>query len=213
LNRGFDTVCERCGRAPRSGRLALPVCRWRYGPALKRHIELVSVLVNAGRMTVEQAAFLVTSLRDGEWLHDEEAALAKPAALGLTAIPGAVTELSSGLIQRELETALAIDQASLSTLDTAPTSVIFFIGASPEPGSVETKEAYESLIASLSVTLGKPQRVWEDQPTPLEWSDTEVDVGVQLFDRRDTSVVMVWVEHRLRSQEAERRARVNRNAH
>jgi hypothetical protein len=163
-------------------------------------------------MTVEQAVFLVSSLRDGEWLHDEEAALAKLAALGLTATPGAVTEFSSGLIQRELETALTIDQASLSTLDTAPTSVIFFIGASPEPESAVTKAAYGSLIASLSVTLGRPQRVWEDQPTPLKWCDTDLDVGVQLFDRRDTGVVMVWVEHRLRSQEAERRARVNRSA-
>jgi hypothetical protein len=162
-------------------------------------------------MTVENATAIVTSLRDGRWLQDEAAASAQLAALGFMGKPGSEAEPLPGLMQREFEGPAGIEQLSLSCLDGRPTTVTFFIGASPEPESAVTRSAYGSLIASLAASLGAPERVWPDRPMPVLWREGELDVGLQLFDRRDHSVVMVWIEHRVRSQDAEARFHAEEN--
>jgi hypothetical protein len=164
------------------------------------------ILGEAGGMSVERAVAVVTSLREGGWLDGDEAALVRLAALGLIEKPRAGAELPSGLHRRELEAAQGIEQPSLSSVDGEPANVTFFMGSSPEPESEATRSAYRDLVAALAASLGPPQRVWADRPSPVQWREADLDIGLQLFDRRD-SVVMVWVEHRSRSQEAERRAR------
>jgi hypothetical protein len=173
---------------------------------------LSGVLVKGGRITVERATAIITSLLDGRWLRDEATASAQLAELGFPVRPGTETELSPGLIQWELEATTGIEQPSLSSLEGKPTTVNFFVGSSPEPESATTRSAYEALIASLDLTLGAPERVWPDQPTPILWRNGDLDVGMQLFDRRDASVVMVWIEHRLRNRDAETRAQADEGA-
>jgi len=157
-------------------------------------------------MTVEQSVGIVSSLLDGRWLDSEEAAAGALQELGFAVPAGAGRQLTGGSVQHDLEHPAGIDHASLTTADGEPVSVIFLLASVPEPQSMATTATYRALLAALSDLLGAPERVWPDQPTPVQWRTAELDVGAQLFDRRDSSV-MVWVEHRARSQQAELRAR------
>jgi len=158
-------------------------------------------------MSMERVVAIVSSLSKGRWLVSEEAALDELQLLGFGNAAETVAELSSGVRQRRVDPVSGIEHASLSSLYGEPTSIFFFVASAPEPASASTTGAYEELVAGLSEELGSPERVWVEQPSPLRWRTGELDVGVQLFDRRDTSVVMVWVEHRTRSQTAENSAR------
>jgi hypothetical protein len=162
-------------------------------------------MVNACQMTVNKVSEIVESLRAGRWLKDDQAAIDALSSLGFAEQPSTITALPSGLQQHHLDPAPGIDHATLSSLDGEPTSVIMFIASSIEPASPTTRSEYETLIASLTAYLGSPRRVWADEPTPLLWPDADLDIGVQLFDRHD-STVMVWVEHRKRAEIAEQRA-------
>lgn len=156
-------------------------------------------------MESEQALKIISSLLDGRWLKSEKATAEELWSLGFSMRTGSGEQLAPGVVQHELEPAPGIDQASLSTLDGEPAGIVFFIASTAESNNAGTKEVYESLISSLSQILGSPERVWADQPSPLQWCGEDLDVGLQLFDRRDSSV-MVWVEHRTRSQMGELRA-------
>jgi hypothetical protein len=163
-------------------------------------------------MPVDPALAIVSSLRERQWLKNDEAAISVMTGLGFSERAGAAGEqLLSGVVQRRLEPALGIDHATVSSLDGKPTGVAIFISSSPEPANPTTKSEYKALILLLSEDLGSPKRVWSDEPTPLLWRDADLDIGVQLFDQRD-STVMVWVEHRERSTIAEKRALVIKNA-
>ena len=151
-------------------------------------------------MSVEQAVGIISSLLAGRWLASEAAAAATLRGLGFTELPGA-EPLTGGSVQHTLAPPAGIDHASFTTLDGDPVSVIFFIASVPEPRSEATGAAYRALLASLTDGLGALERVWADQPPPMQWRGAELDVGVQLFDRRDSSV-MVWVDHRSRSDAA-----------
>lgn len=170
-------------------------------------VHLSRQLVDAEEMTMERVVAVVSSLSRGRWLSSEEAALEELQLLGFGSVAETVTELSSGVRQRAVEPVSGTEHASLSSLHDEPTSIIFFVASAPEPASASTTAAYEELVAGLSEELGSPERVWAEQPSPLQWHAGELDVGVQLFDRRDTSVVMVWVEHRARSQTAKNSVR------
>jgi hypothetical protein len=156
-------------------------------------------------MSVEQTVGIISSLLDGRWLESDDAAHSALRGLGLTVLPGAGEELSGGLVQHEVTAPAGIDSASLTTAEGEPFSVILIVASVFEPQNATTIAAYRELLASLSETLGAPSQVWVDQPTPVHWHVGDLDVGAQLFDRRDSSV-MVWVEHRARSQRAELRA-------
>lgn len=167
--------------------------------------------MNACQMTVNEVIEVVNSLRGDRWLKDDQAAIDALSGLGFAEQPGTVTALPSGLQQRHLDPPPGIDHATLSSLDGEPTSVIMFIASSLESASPTTRSEYEALVSSLTALLGSPRRVWADEPTPLLWPDADLDIGVQLFDRHD-STVMVWVEHRERSKIAEQRAMVEEDA-
>ena len=156
-------------------------------------------------MDTEQALKIISSLLEGGWLESEKTTADELWRLGFSMRNGPGEELSPGVVQRELEPPPGIDQASLSTLDGEPTGVVFFIASAADSNNAETKEVYESLTFSLSQILGSSERVWADEPSPVQWCGDDLDVGLQPFDRRDSSV-MVWVEHRGRSQKAELRA-------
>ncbi|GAA1828916.1 hypothetical protein GCM10009750_10660 [Agromyces salentinus] len=161
-------------------------------------------------MAMQRTAGVVLSLLDGRWLESEEAAVASLQRLGFTVMPDDGTVPPSGSRQRELMPATGIDHASLSILGSAPTNITFFIASAPERENAATRLAYENLLASLAMTLDSPQRFWADETTPVFWHHSDLEVGAQLFDRRD-STVMVWVEHRARSKAAEGGAFANRD--
>ena len=149
-------------------------------------------------MSAEQAVGIISSLLAGRWLASEAAAAATLRGLGFTEFPGAAEPLTDGSMQHTLGPPAGVDHASFTTVDGDPVSVTFFIASVPEPRSEATGATYRALLALLTASLGALERVWADQPTPMQWRGAELDVGVQLFDRRDSSV-MVWVEHRFRS--------------
>jgi hypothetical protein len=94
---------------------------------------------------------------------------------------------------------------SLSLFQGLPVSIGFFIASSLAPVNADTRAKYERLLAWVSGMLGESAQFLPGQPSPVRWQSGELDVGVQLFDRRD-STVMVWVEHRGRSAEVEQAA-------
>lgn len=156
-------------------------------------------------MDVGQAVAIVSTLVPGRWLDSHEAATETLRGLGFTLRPGADTTLDGGSVLHDLEHPPGIDQASLTTLDGDPVGITFLIASVLEPHNSATDTTYRALLAALSEILGPAEQVWADQPTPVHWHAGEIDVGAQLFDRRDSSV-MVWVEHRSHSHEAESRA-------
>jgi len=157
-------------------------------------------------MTTDQAVRIASSLLTGRWCASEQAATDELRRLGFTFRPEPARHLTTGSVLHDLTPAPGIDHAGFTTLDGEPAGVVFFIASSMDARNPVTNEAYQSLLAALTQSLGPAERVWPDEDTPIRWRTTDLDVGLQLFDRRDSSV-MVSVEHRARSEEAESRAR------
>ncbi|WP_368499979.1 hypothetical protein [Herbiconiux sp. A18JL235] len=69
--------------------------------------------------------------------------------------------------------------------------VMLFVYSSPDPGSKTAQAGYRKLHRHLRKALGAPQPVpgFEDTPVTV-WRTGGVSVTVQLFDRRDSTVMI-----------------------
>ncbi|WP_317231931.1 hypothetical protein [Clavibacter capsici] len=96
----------------------------------------------------------------------------------------------------------AVHHLSYGTHAGALTSVGFFLARHGGPRDPRVRSDHDALVAALGGAFGPSRSPMEGQPSPVLWDMGELEVGVQLFDRVDSSV-MVWVEHRERSARAE----------
>ncbi|KZC94608.1 hypothetical protein [Clavibacter tessellarius] len=95
-----------------------------------------------------------------------------------------------------------VDHVSLGTHEGAVTSTHFSLARHGGPRDPLVRREHDALVAALTAALGPSRSPIEGQPNPVVWDVGELEVGVQLFDRVDSSV-MAWVEHRERSARAE----------
>jgi hypothetical protein len=103
----------------------------------------------------------------------------------LTGGPGAVHHLSYGTHAGEV------------------TSLGFFLARHGGPRDPLVRRDHDALVAALTAVFGPSHPAFDDQPSPVAWHVGDMEVGVQLFDRVDISV-MVGIDHRARSAEEER---------
>ena len=152
---------------------------------------------------VEAVAEVVTSLVGGAWPDDSSSAQVVLERLGFAIEAGSGTELGPGSVLREFAVLPSgIESGSVQAMDNAFAGVILMFGSDPVPASGKTGTLYRELLGLLTELLGPAVRVWETELTPVQWPVGALDVGLQLFDNRD-STVMVWVEHRARAALAE----------
>lgn len=96
----------------------------------------------------------------------------------------------------------AVDHLVLGTHAGAVTSVGFHLARHGGPRDPLVRRDHDALVPALAAVFGPSRSPIEGQPSPVVWDVGELEVGVQLFDRVDSSV-MAWVEHRERSARAE----------
>jgi hypothetical protein len=96
----------------------------------------------------------------------------------------------------------AVDHVILGTHAGEVTSVGFFLARHGGPRDPLVRREHDALVAALTAALGPSRSPIEGQPSPVAWDVGELQVGVQLFDRVDSSV-MAWVDHRARAARAE----------
>ncbi|CAQ00325.1 hypothetical protein ACR8AL_02410 [Clavibacter sepedonicus] len=96
----------------------------------------------------------------------------------------------------------AVDHLSLGTHAGGVTIIGFFLARHGRPRDPLVRRDHDALVAALAAAFGVFCPAFDDQPSPVLWDVGELEVGVQLFDRVDSSV-MVWVDHRERSVRAE----------
>ncbi|AJW79676.1 DUF6301 family protein [Clavibacter michiganensis] len=96
----------------------------------------------------------------------------------------------------------AVHRLSYGTHAGEVASVGFFLARHGGPRDPLVRRDHDELVATLAAAFGSPRAVFHDQPSPVVWDVGELQVGVQLFDRVDSSV-MVWVDDRERSARAE----------
>jgi hypothetical protein len=102
----------------------------------------------------------------------------------------------------------AVDHLSYGTHAGEVTSVGFSLARHGGPRDPAVRRDHDALVAALVAAFGSSRAAFDDQPSPVLWDVGELQVAVQLFDRVDSSV-MVGVDHRARSAEAERVAAVD----
>ncbi|RIJ60589.1 hypothetical protein, partial [Clavibacter phaseoli] len=95
----------------------------------------------------------------------------------------------------------AVDHLSYGVHADRVTGVGFFLARHGGPRDPLVRRDHDALVATLVALFGPPRAALDDQSSPVLWDVAELQVGVQLFDRVDSSV-MVDVDHRERSAEA-----------
>jgi hypothetical protein len=103
----------------------------------------------------------------------------------------------------------AVHHLSYGTHAGEVTSVGFHLARHGGPRDPLVRRDHDALVAALAAAFGPSHRAFDDQPSPVSWDVGDLEVGVQLFDRVDSSV-MVGVDHRARSAQAEAAARDSR---
>ena len=103
----------------------------------------------------------------------------------------------------------AVDHLSYGVRADRVTDVGFFLARHGGPRDPLVRRDHDALVAAIAAVFGAPRAAFDDQPSPVRWDVGELQVGVQLFDRVDSSV-MVDVHHRGLSAEAEAAAEVVR---
>ena len=96
----------------------------------------------------------------------------------------------------------AVHDVSYGTHAGEVASVGFHLARHGGPRDPLVRRDHDALVAALAAVFGPSRPVSHDQPSPVVWEVGELQVGVQLFDRVDSSV-MAWVDHRERSARAE----------
>lgn len=96
----------------------------------------------------------------------------------------------------------AVHHLSYGTHAGEVASVGFHLARHGGPRDPLVRRHHDALVAALAAVFGPSRSPIEGQPSPVVWDVGELEVGVQLFDRVDSSV-MVWVDHRERSARAE----------
>jgi hypothetical protein len=96
----------------------------------------------------------------------------------------------------------AVDHLSYGTHAGEVTGVGFFLARHGGPRDPLVRADHDALVAALTAAFGPSRPAFDDQPSPVSWDVGELGVGVQLFDRIDSGV-MVAVDHRERSARAE----------
>jgi hypothetical protein len=99
----------------------------------------------------------------------------------------------------------AVAHLSYATHAGEVTSVGLVLARHGGPHDPAVRRDHDDLVAALTAAFGASRRAFDDQPGPLLWDVGELEVGVQLFDRVDSSV-MAWVDHRDRAARQERAA-------
>ena len=151
------------------------------------------------RMSITEAVSFLRSVATPPWPGDRASGEAMLARLGL-APTGPAKDQHDGYFSFGLSgTVEAANNFTFSTHQGDFVSIIFFMASSPAPNDPITRRTYDALCALMSEEFGIGNRVWADEETPLRWGTGDLDIEVQLFDRRD-SQVMVSIEHRERSR-------------
>jgi hypothetical protein len=96
----------------------------------------------------------------------------------------------------------AVHHLSYGTHAGEVTSVGFHLARHGGPRDPLVRRDHDALVAALTAVFGASHPVFDDQPSPVSWHVGDLEVGVPLFDRVDSSV-MVGIDHRARSARAE----------
>ncbi|OUE21667.1 hypothetical protein BFL34_01025 [Clavibacter michiganensis] len=96
----------------------------------------------------------------------------------------------------------AVHHLSYGTHRGEVTSVGAHLARHGGPRDPLVRRDHDALVAALTAAFGPSRSPIAGQPSPVLWDVDELEVGVQLFDRVDSSV-MLWVDHRERSARAE----------
>ncbi|MBM7026231.1 hypothetical protein [Clavibacter zhangzhiyongii] len=99
----------------------------------------------------------------------------------------------------------AVAHLSYATHAGEVTSVGCVLARHGGPHDPAVRRDHDDLVAALTAAFGASRRPFDDQPSPILWDVGELEVGVQVFDRVDSSV-MAWVDHRERAARQERAA-------
>jgi hypothetical protein len=148
---------------------------------------------------------LVRAITTPAWPRDAAEVERMLAGVGVRST-GEVDRWSSGSAQHTLSGGPdAVDHLSYSTHEGEVTSVGLFLARHGGPWDPAVRRDHDDLVAALERSFGPSRPALADQPSPVCWPVGELEVGVQLFDRVD-SAVMLWIEHRARSARQERAA-------
>lgn len=147
------------------------------------------------------------------WPADRASGEIRLADLGLVSSGPAEGQGGGGCMIYGLSGSLGVsNNFTFTTFEGEFVAICFFMTRSPRPNELSTQRAYDALCTSLSKEFGAGKRAWEDEETPLGWRGGDLEIGAQLFDRRD-STVMVSIEHRERAERAEQAVRASRKSH
>ncbi len=164
-------------------------------------------------MADTEALNFLRSMATQTWPHDRASGETMLAALGLTST-GPVDDHDDDEFTL-FGLSGSVDAASNFTFTTHENTFVmicFFMGSSRRPKDPNTRRIFDELSISMSEEFGAAKRVWDDQETPLRWQAGDLDIEVQLFDRRD-SQIMVSIEHRARAHSMEQAALATRRTH
>ncbi|RIJ52167.1 hypothetical protein DZG00_06050 [Clavibacter lycopersici] len=99
----------------------------------------------------------------------------------------------------------AVDHLSYGVHADSVSGIGFFLARHGGARDPLVRRDHDALVAALAALFGPPRAAFDDQSSPVLWDVAELQVGVQLFDRVDSSV-MVDVDHSDRSARAEAEA-------
>jgi hypothetical protein len=147
----------------------------------------------------------VRALVTPPWPPDAEAAERMLAALGVHPTGEVAAHPPDSELRALTGGPDAVDHLGYGTHRGEVTSVGFYLARHGGPHDPDVRRDHDDLVAALSASFGPSRPAFDDQASPVLWGVGELEVGVQAFDRVDSSV-MLWIEHRERSARQERAA-------